>query len=70
MTTEAQYTALNAIGRKCNDKLKQVNKKDLHAITAIFNSFKTTVESIGFTMMDLKVQVGRINGQLTDRRLD
>lgn len=70
MKSEAEYTALNAIGVKCNTELKQMDKKDLHGMKAIIDRFAKTAELIGFTAMDLKVQIGRINGQLVDRRLE
>lgn len=68
--SEQQYAALNAAARACNAKLKQVDKQDLQAIANVFDSFKSTVELLGFKLMDLKVQIGRLNGVLKDRRLD
>lgn len=70
MITEQQYAALNALARRCNKELKQVDTKNLDLLQSITGRFAEQSKLIGFSKTELLVQIGRINGKLVDRRLD
>lgn len=70
MITEQQYAALNALARRCNAELKQVDAGDLDLLKSITDRFAEQSKLIGFSKTELLVQIGRVNGKLVDRRLD
>lgn len=70
MKSELQHNALHSIAMRCNEQIKGIDKNDLPALTEAFNRFAVDVKLIGFSMLDLKVKVGVINGVLKNRRLD
>lgn len=70
MRTEEQYTALNAISRKCNDQLKKIDKKDLPAMRSITDKFAEQAKCLGFSKMEMMLQIGYINGRFTNHRLE
>lgn len=70
MITEQQYAALNALARRCSKELKQVDTKNLPLLKSITDRFAEQSKLIGFSKIELLVQIGRINGKLVDRRLD
>lgn len=70
MKTEVQYTALNSLSRKCNDQLKKIDKKDLLAMRDITDKFAEQAKLLGFSKMEMMLQIGYINGKLTNHRLE
>lgn len=70
MITEQQHAALNALARRCNEELKQVDAKNLDLLKSITDRFAEQSKLIGFSKTELLVQIGRVNGKLVDRRLD
>jgi hypothetical protein len=70
MGNEQRFAALNAIARECNKELKTVNKDDLEALKIIIDKHSEKAVLIGFSKIEMIIQIGRINGRLVDRRLD
>lgn len=67
---EANQAALNGLARQCNTELKQVDKQNLPLLKSITDRFAAKAKLIGFSKTELMCQIGRINKQLVDRRLD
>lgn len=70
MNSEMKYNALHSIAKRCNKAIKGIDKNDLPALTEAFNRFAVDVKLLGFTMLDMKIEIGVINGVLKNRRLD
>ena len=70
MHTEAQYNALNGIAIKAKEKLNGLRHTQTKLITETLRPFTEQAKLMNFSHTDLLVQIGRINGQLVDRRCD
>ncbi len=62
-----KQNAFLAICKACNEEIKTTKKDDYAAQIPIFKKHGEKAELLGFSVTAMKVQIGRINGVLTDR---
>jgi hypothetical protein len=62
-----KQNAFLAICKACNEELKLTGKDDYKAQKPIIKKHGSKAELLGFSTTAMKVQIGRINGVLTDR---
>lgn len=68
LNNEENKNALNAIARKCNAAMKDVGKENIPELIKVTNRHEEMVKLLGFTKTDLLVEIGIINGRLTDKK--
>ena len=64
---EMKQNAFLAICKACNEELRPIDRVDLKAQAEVIKKHGSKAELLGFSTTAMKVQIGRINGVLTDR---
>ena len=70
MHTEAHYNALNGLAVKAKEQIKGLKHTQTKLITERLRPFTEQAKLLNFSHTDVLVQIGRLNGQLVDRRCD
>ncbi len=63
----ANQNAFLSICKACNEEMRPIERTNLSALAAIIKKHGERAELLGFSVTAMKVQIGRINGVLTDR---
>lgn len=66
MTNET-HNALLAAARQCRKEMRGIDKSDLAGFKVITDKHTESLLILGFTKSHLLVEIGRLNGRLTER---
>jgi hypothetical protein len=64
-----KLNALRAIAKRCNDEMNTIARSNLSALTIVSSKYAEQAKLLGFSKTEMMIEIGYINGQLTDRRM-
>ncbi len=67
MVNIVNHNAFLSICKACNEEMRPIERTNLSSLAAIIKKHGEKAELLGFSVTAMKVQIGRINGVLTDR---